>query len=772
MRVIALSVFLLIPIALACHAAPQPKGDWSELTDVTQLPYLKDSVTTEVSSYDRSGGNDDGFSGKSSFIRKEGDKFVVFDEQGPGCIYRFWSANPDKGRMQFFFDGETTPRIDIAHWEDMYLGKYEPFLPPVSQNFLGGWCSYVPIPFAKSCKVVADGPVRFIQFSWQKFPADRQVKTFSMEMTPEEKAKYEQVKAAWSKLGDNPWPVSKKAHVEIVQNTIPANGSLAIADLDGPGMVRALRIKADSADAREFRKALLEVYTDGMKSPTVWSPLGDFFMDGFGKGISQSLLLGKKDGTYYCFYPMPFGKNSRIRISNQSRTPLKIDAEVIWEPMQSMSKDMGYFYAWWHRQDPTTPGQPFPILDATGRGHWCGVSHAMQGGGGLFFLEGDEMAWIDGRDNSTYNGTGTEDYFCSGWYFGGTGNAPLYGCGYYDDPGSRCLAFRMHLTDYVPFQQKARIAIEHGTENGVQADYAGVTYWYAERGSTHGFAPVSVDERIPQSVKVPDTVEAESIVVKGGSASVVSDGELPFLLSGGRAVEAKSTEASPSITLTAETPDAGAYILDGQMVASPNGGKVQIAVDGKVMGDPIDLHADKLSITPFGKLADLSWLRKGSHQITFQMLGSTGGEFMVDCIRLTQAGSFEGEKMAILKSSGEPLGEQGLGPAWSNHAQLWFRPKKSGAFFTLELPVDKTGVYTLYAYFTKAADYGIAEVKLDGKPVGQPFDGYNDGVVRSERVNLGLADLAAGKHELTFEVTGKNEKSSSYMVGVDSVLLR
>src|SRR5215469_9287639 len=50
-------------------------------------PFVK---VGSFSSYDRTGGNDDGFSGKYSFIRKEGDALVVAELQGPGVITRIW----------------------------------------------------------------------------------------------------------------------------------------------------------------------------------------------------------------------------------------------------------------------------------------------------------------------------------------------------------------------------------------------------------------------------------------------------------------------------------------------------------------------------------------------------------------------------------------------------------------------------------------------------------------------------------------------------------
>ncbi|MGZ5425115.1 MAG: hypothetical protein ACXWH4_11200, partial [Candidatus Aminicenantales bacterium] len=57
-----------------------------ELARLDLLPQLKRSVEVGlVSSYDRSGGNDDGFSGKYSFIRKEPGGLVIADLEGPGA---------------------------------------------------------------------------------------------------------------------------------------------------------------------------------------------------------------------------------------------------------------------------------------------------------------------------------------------------------------------------------------------------------------------------------------------------------------------------------------------------------------------------------------------------------------------------------------------------------------------------------------------------------------------------------------------------------------
>ena len=72
---------------------------------------------------------------------------------------------------------------------------------------------------------------------------------------------------------------------------------------------------------------------------------------------------------------------------------------------------------------------------------------------------------------------------------------------------------------------------------------------------------------------------------------------------------------------------------------------------------------------------------------------------------------------------------------------------------------------------TRAGDYGIVRFKLDGKIVGQPFDGYAKSITRSPRLDLGAMELSAGGHAFTVEVTGKNPKSGGHIAGLDCILL-
>ena len=54
------------------------------LADISRLSLYRAGEMEQLSSYDRTGGNDDGFSGKYSSIRKEAEGLVIADLRGPG----------------------------------------------------------------------------------------------------------------------------------------------------------------------------------------------------------------------------------------------------------------------------------------------------------------------------------------------------------------------------------------------------------------------------------------------------------------------------------------------------------------------------------------------------------------------------------------------------------------------------------------------------------------------------------------------------------------
>jgi len=114
---------------------------------------------------------------------------------------------------------------------------------------------------------------------------------------------------------------------------------------------------------------------------------------------------------------------------------------------------------------------------------------------------------------------------------------------------------------------------------------------------------------------------------------------------------------------------------------------------------------------------------------------------------------------------------------WSGDAQLIWTKGKEGEAIEIGLPVSKTGQYELIAVFTKAGDYGIFELAVDGKTIGKPIDLYDPKVTTTGEVSLGTVQLAEGMHVLKATAIGHNDKSKdthagNHIFGLDYLRLK
>ena len=107
---------------------------------------------------------------------------------------------------------------------------------------------------------------------------------------------------------------------------------------------------------------------------------------------------------------------------------------------------------------------------------------------------------------------------------------------------------------------------------------------------------------------------------------------------------------------------------------------------------------------------------------------------------------------------------------WHNDEQLWWTGAGPGASLSWPCPSTKPGTYEVSVNLTKARDYGIVQLYLDGKKAGRPIDLYNPQVVPTEPISLGTHQLAEGPHKLTVEIVGANPQAvKSYMFGISEV---
>ena len=273
---------------------------------------------------------------------------------------------------------------------------------------------------------------------------------------------------------------------------------------EGAGAVRRFWVTiAPRESVAVLSQAILRMYWDGDTNPSVECPIGAFFGVGFGEQKDYiSMPLDETSGGYNCYWPMPFHRSARWTLTNGADVPIdSFYYNIDFTALDSLPAATRHFHAQFRRENPTTPGRNYTILETAGEGHYVGTALFMAGKA-LYFLEGNEMVYIDGGTQPAIEGTGTEDYFSSGWYFDrGIYSAPYHGVVIKDDARSRVSAYRWHIEDAIPFTKSIRFTIEHGTGNNVSADYSSVAYYYLAGPSP---APFPLPRDLLPSDHAPD----------------------------------------------------------------------------------------------------------------------------------------------------------------------------------------------------------------------------------------------------------------------------
>jgi hypothetical protein len=634
-------------LVTACLSAPAAAPDWvlgmEELYRLDRLPLLRQSVkVASVSSYDRTGGNDDGFSGTYSFVRKEADGLVIADLKGPGIIYRFWTPTPSDDMVEFYFDGEKTPRIAVK-FRDIFLGKTAPFFAPLVGYGAGGFFSYVPLPFRTSCTVfVRAKRVQFYQLNYALYPTEAPIATYEATPSAACLAAQEKARAFLASPGTDvtSYAVRDASALRTVATkaTLAPGATTTIFTGSQGGRIAGIRFSPRDAFAGKARAITLAVYFDGEKTPSVLCPAGDFFGYAFGEPASRALLFGTNDDVNYAYFPMPFSSTARIDLIAEPtlEAPHAIQAEVVWAAVPRQANE-GAFYACWHRENPTTAGTPFTFLATQGRGHIVGVTQQSQGmeSGNTYFFEGDDQTTIDGE--LAIHGTGSEDFYNGGWYdvpgrWETRMSFPLSGCLLYKKHLGRTGAYRIFLGDAYAYTKSITQAIEHApTGNTLLNDYTGVTYFYAAE------RPAALPELPPPPARaVVDLARIVYAVWWNVPIYAFSFQHMTLTKSGEKfdgqdvrflsiVAEGEDWFGEPFIIFTCEIPAAGRYRVSIDAVKGPAQGKVRLFVDEAPVGVEADLRAETRTKASRVALAELD-LREGPNNLVFKLVGATEKE--------------------------------------------------------------------------------------------------------------------------------------------------
>ncbi len=498
-RAFALSL-VLVTISFS-NASAQSKtaisaaDELKSFYDISLLPaYRPQTVCGQVSSYDTTGGNNDGFDGLYSFVKRNKDSsLVIFDAKGPGVVNRIWTPSPTDDTLDFYIDNPIKPTLSICY-TDLFSGKISPFVQPLCGNQLGGYYCYYPILFQKSCRIVCRGKkLQFHQIGYRLFAAGTMVIPFIKQPGTEAIAALQTIQQLWNEkdkaatdfAGDN----DKSYRIDTLVSLQPGK-SATIANINTGGRFTGIELSPSVAFEGLYKDVDIRIFWDDEALPAVDCPVADFFGFAFGKPSMRSLLLGSTKGKLYCYFPMPFSKKGRIELVYRKRadtvlSPVQMAATISYTAVPQNAQTEGKFYAHWQQTKPAA-GEPFVFVNTKGKGHYVGTILQAQGvqTGMPIFFEGDDSTVIDGK--LQLHGTGSEDHFNGGWYalkdrWDGAFSLPLHGALDFSLLFSRTGAYRFYMNDKLSFDKSFYHTIEHGGEhNAVPVLYTAVAFYYGD----------------------------------------------------------------------------------------------------------------------------------------------------------------------------------------------------------------------------------------------------------------------------------------------------
>ena len=510
-------LLLLLPATIFSQSHHELKDFLRDYSDLSTLPAYETGVyASEFSTYDRTGGNNDGFGGQYSFVRRNPDStLVLLDLKGSGVINRFWTPTPTTDSLDFFIDRDDRPSFTI-NYMDLYSGKVAPFQAPLCGQQLGGYYCYLPIPFRSSCKIVLRGKhTQFHQIGYKLFPAGTITRAFSLPLNDEERKELDKIATLWTSpkiwIQDNPGTTTVTKKISLKPD--PGHPTVIYSSAQG-GRILGLELSSPVELGESARDIDFMVSYDGEKEYSVNTPLADFFGYAFGKASMLGLLAGSDGKHHYSWFPMPFDRSIRIELGYRTPRsgqikPIELLVTTHTSPSKRDPIREGKFRAQWNRENPTKEGIPVTLLNVAGKGHFVGLNLQAQSlrPGITQNFEGDDSTVIDGE--TRFHGTGSEDFFNGGWYalmdrWDGATSLPLSGALEYSIPLGRTGAYRFFIGDKIPFEKSFLQTIEHGPEhNAWPSDYSSVSYYYSDRTTQQRVISNATNTAIYR----PDTLE-------------------------------------------------------------------------------------------------------------------------------------------------------------------------------------------------------------------------------------------------------------------------
>ncbi len=280
--------------------------------------------------------------------------------------------------------------------------------------------------------------------------------------------------------------------------TIASKQVFTLAEIQGPGAIQHIWMTPSG----NWRYAILRIYWDGEREPSVEVPVGDFFACGWGRyaQVSSLAVCVNPGSAFNCYWEMPFRKSAKLTMENLDDLKMTLYYQID-HTLTEVPPEAGYFHAQFRRTNPVPYKSDYTILDGVkGWGHYVGTYMAWGVHNTGWWGEGEIKFFIDGDGKfPTICGTGTEDYFCGSYDFeAGPQDArhyqefttPYSGLaqvirpdGLYDSQ-QRFGLYRWHIMDPIRFDRDLKVTIQDlGWRTGgrylpEQDDISSVAFWY------------------------------------------------------------------------------------------------------------------------------------------------------------------------------------------------------------------------------------------------------------------------------------------------------
>ncbi len=283
-----------------------------------------------------------------NYLREERNEngqseLVLMEDLGPGVVVRIWFGNVEGNTntiIRLYFDGDKKASI-VTKCGDFGYGN-DFIKPPFAANRARGADVYLPIPYAKSCKITAENSKDlFYVIQYRSYSPQTRLETF-------DRLRYDRALELVAATGASlVKPAVDLSDFHAVINETLAPKSSAQADLKpGDRAVNFLAVKIAARDMQAaLRSTFLKLDFDGKE--TVNCPVGDFFGSGLGLNPLEDWIRSvRTNGEMSCRWVMPYQKAARLRIECNGGEPVKVAVSINYQPWKWDNRSM-YFHSNW-----------------------------------------------------------------------------------------------------------------------------------------------------------------------------------------------------------------------------------------------------------------------------------------------------------------------------------------------------------------------------------------------------------------------------------------